>query len=234
MPAKLTTKPQVNGYRFMVRRMEHALVRRDVRMLHDPMRSQARSMVVGLVLGSLVLAGFGVMALFKPAPTIGDSPIVLAKGSGALFVRVDDVMHPVLNLASARLIIGKDASPAVVGDDKVRSVSLGPTVGIPGAPQQLPGRGQQVSGPWTVCEGVDGDRIVGTSVIVGPTTTGEEAGIRQLAGHEALLVEHDGQTHLMYDGRRARVDLGDHAVTRALGLDGQTPRVVTAAPRGPR
>lgn len=227
MPAKLTTKPQVNGYRFMVRRMEHALVRRDVRMLHDPMRSQSRSMVVGLVLGGLVLAGFGLMALFKPAPTIGDSPIVLAKGSGALFVRVDELMHPVLNLASARLITGSDASPAVVGDDKLRAVSLGPTVGIPGAPQQLPGRDQQVSGPWTVCEGVDGDRIAGTSVIVGPTAIGD--GIEALAGNEALLVEHDGQTHLMYDGKRARVDLGDHAVTRAMGLDGVTPRRATAA-----
>lgn len=229
MPAKLTTKPQVNGYRFMVRRMEHALVRRDVRMLHDPMRSQSRSMTVGLVLGSLVLAGFGVMALFRPAPTMGDSPIVLAKGSGALFVRVDEVVHPVLNLASARLIIGSDASPAVVGDDKVRSITLGPTVGIPGAPQQLPGRGQQVSGPWTVCESRDGDRLAGTSVIVGPTTRGGEAGIEELAGDEALLVEHDGQAHLLYDGRRARVDLGEHAVTRAMGLDGQRPRAVTAA-----
>lgn len=227
MPAKLTTKPQVNGYRFMVRRMEHALVRRDVRMLHDPMRSQSRSMVVGLVLGGLVLAGFGLTALFKPAPTIGDSPIVLAKGSGALFVRVDELMHPVLNLASARLIAGSDASPAVVGDNKLQAVSLGPMVGIPGAPQQLPGRDRQVSGPWTVCEGVDGERIVGSSVIVGPTTTGD--GVETLGGGEALLVERDGQAHLLYDGKRARVDLGDHAVTRAMGLDGATPRRATAA-----
>ena len=227
MPAKLTTKPQVNGYRFMVRRMEHALVRRDVRMLHDPMRSQSRSMTVGLVLGVLVLAGFGVTALFKPAPAIGDSPIVLAKGSGALFVKVDDRMHPVLNLASARLIAGSAASPAVVGDDKLRAVSLGPMVGIPGAPQQLPGRGQQVSGPWTVCDSVDGDRIVGTSVIAGGAAIGD--GIAELTGKEALLVERDGQAHLVYDGKRARVDLEDHAVTRAMGLDGITPRSVTAA-----
>ncbi|MBF6247361.1 type VII secretion protein EccB, partial [Nocardia elegans] len=40
MPAQLTTKAQVNGYRFLLRRLDHALVRRDVRMLHDPMRSQ--------------------------------------------------------------------------------------------------------------------------------------------------------------------------------------------------
>lgn len=227
MPAQLTTKPQVNGYRFMIRRMEHALVRRDVRMLHDPMRSQSRSLTVGLVLGVLALAGFGITALFKPAPTIGDSPIVLAKDSGALFVRVGDVMHPVLNLASARLITGSDASPSVVGDDKLRAVSLGPMVGIPGAPQQLPSREQQISGPWTVCDGVDGDRIIGTTVIVGDIALGE--GVDQLGKQEALLVEHDGQVHLLFDGKRARVDLGDHAVSRAMGLDGVAPRKVTAA-----
>ncbi|UGT69152.1 type VII secretion protein EccB [Nocardia gipuzkoensis] len=32
MPSKPTTRWQVSGYRFLVRRMEHALVRRDVRM----------------------------------------------------------------------------------------------------------------------------------------------------------------------------------------------------------
>ena len=227
MPAKLTTKPQVNGYRFMVRRMEHALVRRDVRMLHDPMRSQSRAMTVGLVLGALALAGFGVTALFKPAPTIGDSPIVLAKGSGAMFVKVDDLMHPVLNLASARLIAGSDAAPTVVGDDKLRAVALGPIVGIPGAPQQLPGRDQQVSGPWTVCDAVEGGQIEGTSVIVGPTAGGD--GIAPLAGHEGILLEHEGQVHLVRDGQRARVDLDDHAVTRAMGLDGIAPRTSTPA-----
>ncbi|WP_280228711.1 type VII secretion protein EccB, partial [Nocardia cyriacigeorgica] len=47
MPAQLTTRQQVNGYRFLLRRLDHALVRRDVRMLHDPMRSQLRSLLVG-------------------------------------------------------------------------------------------------------------------------------------------------------------------------------------------
>ena len=47
MPSKPTTRWQVSGYRFLVRRMEHALVRRDVRMLHDPMRSQSRAYAAG-------------------------------------------------------------------------------------------------------------------------------------------------------------------------------------------
>ena len=66
MPSKPTTRWQISGYNFLVRRMEHALVRRDVRMLHDPMRSQVRAYVVGLVLAVMVLAGCGVLALLRP------------------------------------------------------------------------------------------------------------------------------------------------------------------------
>ena len=73
-----TTRWQVNGYRFLVRRMEHALVRRDVRMLHDPMRSQSRALAVGVVIASLGLAGCAALALFRPQDKIGDE---LQRGS---------------------------------------------------------------------------------------------------------------------------------------------------------
>ena len=43
MVRQLTTRAQVSGYRFLLQRAEHALVRRDARMLHDPMRAQRRS-----------------------------------------------------------------------------------------------------------------------------------------------------------------------------------------------
>ena len=36
MAATPTTKSQVQAYRFVLRRMEHALVRKDAVMLHDP------------------------------------------------------------------------------------------------------------------------------------------------------------------------------------------------------
>ena len=97
MPAQLTTKAQVNGYRFLLRRLEHALIRRDVRMLHDPMRSQLRSLMVGLVLAILVLAGFGVYGLIKPQGSVGKSQIIISKKAGAMYVVLDGRLHPVLN-----------------------------------------------------------------------------------------------------------------------------------------
>ncbi len=97
MAAQPTTRWQVSGYRFLVRRMEHALVRKDVRMLSDPMRSQSRALGVVIV---VVVSGAGRMrgpALFRPQDKIGNATIVVGKDSGAMFVAVNDALHPVLN-----------------------------------------------------------------------------------------------------------------------------------------
>ena len=105
MAAQPTTRWQVSGYRFLVRRMEHALVRRDVRMLHDPMRSQSRALAVGVAAACLGLAACAALALFRPQDKIGNAAIVVGKDSGAMFVVMDGALRPVLNLASARLIV---------------------------------------------------------------------------------------------------------------------------------
>ena len=56
MSTNPTTKSQVQAYRFVLRRMESALVRKDPVMLHEPMRHHLRAMAVGLLLGMLGLA----------------------------------------------------------------------------------------------------------------------------------------------------------------------------------
>ncbi|CKM57145.1 ESX-1 secretion system protein EccB1 [Mycobacterium tuberculosis] len=46
MGLRLTTKVQVSGWRFLLRRLEHAIVRRDTRMFDDPLQfSAARSLL---------------------------------------------------------------------------------------------------------------------------------------------------------------------------------------------
>lgn len=222
MAAPLTTKPQINGYRFLVRRLQHALMRRDPRMIHDPMRSQNRSVMVGLALGVLVLLGCGILALLRPQGAVGDASIVLAEDSGALYVRVGDRLHPVLNLASARLIVGGAEEPTGVKDDKLGDYPRGPTLGIPGAPSALGHGGGNPD--WTVCdEAADGS--VTTGVVAGPT---DPAGARDLGPGHAVLAEHDGVTYLLYEGRAARVDSSDTTLLRALGLDGAAPRPVSS------
>lgn len=43
MGLRLTTKVQVSGWRFLLRRLEHAIVRRDTRMFDDPLQFYSRS-----------------------------------------------------------------------------------------------------------------------------------------------------------------------------------------------
>ncbi|MFC4377457.1 type VII secretion protein EccB [Nocardia halotolerans] len=243
MPAQLTTKAQVNGYRFLLRRLDHALVRRDVRMLHDPMRSQSRSMIVGVVLGLIIVAGAAILSFLKPQGSIGDALIVTGKQSGAMYVVVEtegagQTLHPVLNLASARLIAGDAQEPKSVKDDKLGALPRGPLLGIPGAPTALPGSGQGSSSNWTLCEttqlsasgsasGATGGR---TTAIVGTPRTGDRIGATD--PDDALLARRDDKTYLVYRGTRAEVDPNDSVVTRTLGMSAEQIRPIGSAVLG--
>lgn len=224
VPAQLTTKAQVNGYRFLLRRLEHALVRRDVRMLHDPMRSQMRSLMVGVVLAVLVVAGFGVYGLIKPQGTVGDSLIVVSKKAGAMYVVVDGRLHPVLNLASARLISGSDESPTSVSEKKLTGYPRGPLLGIPGAPLALPGPADSKRSDWSVCDTAVGEQV---TTIVQASAPLLGARIRTAGGDDGVLVRADDQTYLVRDGRRSRVDTESVPVRRALGIDDADVRPVS-------
>jgi hypothetical protein len=71
MPTNPTTKAQVQAYRFVLRRMESALVRKDAVMLHEPMRHHLRATAVGLILGLLGLAAFFVIGKLHPITHAG-------------------------------------------------------------------------------------------------------------------------------------------------------------------
>ncbi len=212
---------KADGHRFLVRRMEHALVRRDFAMHDDALRTQSRSLVVGCVIAVLAVAGCAILALVKPHGAIGDEKIVMARETGALYVRIDDTLHPVLNLASARLVAGTAASPVAVGEADIARAKRGPQVGIPGAPATI---GAPLTDPsWTVC---DDDLTV---VVVGAAPSV----IDRLDRTRSVLVTPRGEsaapTYLLYDGRRAEVDLRSTAVVRALRLDGIVPLPVSRA-----
>jgi Type VII secretion system ESX-1, transport TM domain B len=65
-----TTPSQVQAYRFVLRRMESALVRRDAVMLHEPMRNHLRATAVGLLVAVLLLIGFFVVGKIHPTSAL--------------------------------------------------------------------------------------------------------------------------------------------------------------------
>ncbi|MGE2718218.1 type VII secretion protein EccB [Mycolicibacterium celeriflavum] len=220
MTGRSTTGLQMSARRFLLRRLQHALVRGDVRMLDDPLRAQELSLTVGSILAAIGLGVVAVLAFLQPRGALGDAPIVMVRDTGALYVRIDETLHPVGNLASARLITGSTDKPRLVSASAVDGSTRGATLGIPGAPDAIgsPLRGDESK--WLVC---DDDSALST-VIVGPAADAR-------AAEGGVLVEATGEgaaaTYLLYDGSRARVDLRNPAVVRALALDGVVPRRIT-------
>ena len=191
-------------------------------MLHDPQRAQSLSLVAGGVLAGVAIAVCAILAFLRPDVGLGGASIVMARESGALYVRVDDTLHPVLNLASARLVTGSPDKPKIVNESTVNKAKHGPLLGIPGAPAAIANSLTAEESAWTVCDDPS------TTLIVG-----EANGIDRRAPQPSVLVtpraESAATTYLLYDGWRAEVDLRNPAVVRALHLDGVTPRPVSRA-----
>ncbi len=218
MARQPTTRLQVSGYRFLVRRMEHALLRGDIRMLHDPMRAQSLSLIAGCILSVVVVALCAILAFLRPNAGLGDAAIVMSRDSGALYVRVGDTLHPVANLASAHLITGSAAKPELVSSADVDNAKRGPLLGIPGAPAVIAQPLSDKESAWAVCD------VATTTVIAGRTQTDRQD------RHPNVLVtprsESAATTYLLYDGWRAEVDLRNPGVLWAL-----RSRRCRAAPR---
>lgn len=195
-------------------------MRGDVRMIDDPLRAQSLSLISGVILTVIIVAVCAVLVFLRPPGTLGSAPIVIVRDSGALFVRIGDTVHPVLNLASARMIAGTPANPEAVSAAAINTAKRGPLVGIPGAPATIASPLSEDESGWAVC-----DDKTSTTVIAGPSH-GLDSGRSVLVTPRS---ESAATTYLLYDGWRAKVDLRNRAVVRALRLDGVTPRPVSRA-----
>ncbi|MED5812660.1 type VII secretion protein EccB [Mycolicibacterium sp. 050232] len=225
MARQSATRLQLSGHRFLLRRMAHALVRGDARMLDDPLRAQAVAYGAGCVLAAVAIAVGAVLALARPGSAPGDAPILMARDTGALYVRIDDTVHPVPNLVSARLIVGTPADPVAVDDAVITRFRRGPLVGIPGAPVQI-GRPLSLDeSGWEICDLAE----AAETVLVAGRADRETPQLR--AGHGLLVSARavGAATYLLTDGWRARVDLRDIAVVRALHLEGVPVQPVSQA-----
>jgi type VII secretion protein EccB len=217
------TRLQISGYRFLLRRVECALLGRDIGTVSQPLRAQSASLAVGCVLAAIVVAGCALLGLLRPQADLDRAQIVMGQQSGALYVRVGDTWHPVLNLASARLIAATAANPRPVRESELSRTKRGPLLGIPGAPQFLGRPLSADESAWTLC---DTDDTGATTAVVGPT---EGPSVRRVTSDHAVLVApaSGSPAYLLYHGQRAVVDLGDAAVLRALRLEGRAPRLVS-------
>ncbi len=218
------TRHQVTGWRFVMRRIASGVALHDTRMLVDPLRTQSRSVLVGAMILVTGLIGCFLFSLIRPSGDAGTDPVLADRDTAALYVRLGDQLHPVLNLTSARLITGRPDNPAMVKSSELDQFPRGNLLGIPGAPERMVANVTR-DAYWTVCDAAAGT-TTGVTVIAGEPTGGGERAAALPAGH-AILTENEGRTWLLWNGKRSPVDLADRAVTSGVGIG------VDAAPPQP-
>ena len=199
-----TTSLQVSGYRFLLRRLELALVIGDPRMAHDPLRAQRRSIGVGLLLSALIAGGAVMLSLLRPAPSIDDAALV-ADEQGSLHVRLEDGFHPVSNVASARLVLRqpvevKNSTAALIQEGN-GGAPMGPAVGIGHVPGLNPAPVQQ----WLVCD---------TSEAAGKPDTLQVKAVEEVESYQRGVVR-SGKAVWLIDGTKR--SLAEGGAARALG-----------------
>jgi hypothetical protein len=193
MAGRTTTQLQLHAHRFSARRIERAL--RCGQAAGGPAPGRA-GLALGCLHSVIVAAGAVVLAIVRPQPGLGDAPILLDRASGALYVRVGDTVHPVFNLASARLIAGP-ADPRPVAGTEIAKARRGPPLGIPGVPGAL-GAAPAATETWSLC-----DDPAGTTLVVGA----EPPQSARIDADAAVPVSAESTaTYLVLRGRRIPVN----------------------------
>ncbi|MFY1621359.1 type VII secretion protein EccB, partial [Micromonospora sp. WMMD736] len=217
---RLTTKVQVSGWRFLLRRVEHAIVRRDTRMFDDPLQFYSRSVSAGIVIAVLICLGAALLAYFKPLGKRGTDTLLVDRATNQLYVVMpgNGQLRPVYNLTSARLVLGNAATPMAVKSEELNSMSRGQPIGIPGAPYATPlGSPSQ---QWTLCDTVTKPEsvtpVVETSAIIRPLSL--DASVGPVGPDQGMLVAYEGANWLITEDGRHSIDLANRAVTSAVGI----------------
>jgi type VII secretion protein EccB len=207
-------REQVEAHSFVVGRILAAVLRTDPDATDRPLRRTTVGMAGGIGIAIVVMAIVLIVALFtgRGSDSWREEPgtLVVDEDSGNRYLLIDGRLRPVLNYASARLLVEGNPPVASVSAEDLAEFPKGAPIGIPGAPDTLPSAG--VTGkPWTVCAGVS-DEDPAVSV-----TVGDIPGVTEVGPEQAVLVRVGQELYLAWQGTRLRV-IGDW-VPRALGMD---------------
>ena len=227
-----TRRDQVHAYLHQQARLSAALVSGRPDPVESPARRTRVALVVSVVMGVLAVAvAMGVGAFLGPQRkdlTRADG-VLLDSGTGARFLVAGGVAHPIPNLTSARLLLGRQPALAAVAHAELGRLRPGGPLGVPGAPDVPPAAAVLNRGVWTACaapstSGSPSGSAAGATGASVALRFGSPAPARVAwPDDRAVPVTADGKDALLWHGMRLALE--DRSVLGVLGLGGS--RVVT-------
>lgn len=210
----------VDAHLFLRGRLSAAVLRSDPDAPDRPLRRTSTGMGIGIAVAAAAIVVVVVLNifLFTTNDAWRDEPgaLLVDESTGSRYVLIDDTLHPVMNLASAALLVGGPPAVVRVSSDDLATVPRGQAIGVEGLPDELPTPGSTPPA-WTAC--VAGD---GTALAIGGASDATP-----LADDEAVLVASGDELSLLWQGVRSR--LAGPWVARAIGFEPTSAVPVEAA-----
>ncbi|MFD7341558.1 type VII secretion protein EccB [Streptomyces violascens] len=236
-------RDELNAYTFAKRRTLASFIQPSPTGSEEGAPRPLRAVLPGGIMAVVLLAAFGAWGMFKPtAPpgwdTPGEKVIIASKSTTRYVVLTTDgkkELHPVLNMASAKLLLDPDKGQVVNVDESVLdkgSLPHGATLGIPYAPDRLPSPEEAGSAKrWAVCErpGDGGRAIQKAAFVFADRDKKRTDGSERLTGGELMyVVGPDNKTRYVVDAQGTKYQVGsDELLLRALVGSGREPERVS-------
>jgi type VII secretion protein EccB len=229
----------IQSLQFAARRVVSAVVMRETDPREWPFRRLGGAGVGTVMLTVVALAAVGVYGMIFPGGKTSwrdGRSVIVDKRTGASYVFIEGLLHPVSNFASAALLVGSTNVTTTVSKS-LAEVPRGVQVGIEGAPATLPLPTDLITPPWSLCSeqvpDASGTPVSRTRLVVGRNPGGGDG-----LADAALLVTDTADEAQYLIWRDTRFLLADPEVDRiALRLDSQVDVPVghawlTALPAG--
>ncbi|WP_369364037.1 type VII secretion protein EccB [Streptomyces sp. CG4] len=236
-------RDELNAYTFAKRRTLAAFLQSSASGSEEGAPKPLRAVVPSLVAGALTLAVFGAWGMFQPtAPAGWDTPgtrVIVGKQSTTRYVVLKTGrttrLHPVLNLASARLLMNDADYQVIQVSDKfldAGKLPRGPILGIPYAPDRLPSAEEAGNAKrWAVCEqpGGEGETVQQATFVMAQRDAAKTDGSGRLGAGDVLYVKTRTGARYLVDAHGTSYSVTgseSDALTTAL-VGTRTPQLVT-------
>ncbi|MFG3284400.1 type VII secretion protein EccB [Streptomyces sp. NPDC048111] len=238
-------RDELNAYTFAKRRTLASFVQPSPTGSEEGAPRPLRAVLPGAVVAVVLVAASGAWGMFRPAAppgwdTPGEKVIIASRSTTRYVVLTTDgtrQLHPVLNMASAKLLLDPGKGQVVNVDESVLdrgSLTRGATLGIPYAPDRLPSPDEAAAPKrWAVCErpGGGGRAVQKAVFVLADRDRHRTEGAGRLTGGELMYVTgaEDGARYVV-DARGTKYRVGsDELLLRALVGAGRRPERVSQA-----